>query len=86
MRSHAGWTTTRTADLARPRQRPGRAPSALDAQLQRDAEVSHFEYQVMAGLSESPGRTLRMSVLATLSEGSLPCISQVVSRLESAAG
>jgi DNA-binding MarR family transcriptional regulator len=59
-----------------------RVPSALDAQLQRDAGISHFEYQVMAGLSEAPGRTLRMSLLAMLAEGSLPRLSQVVSRLE----
>src|SRR5215831_383363 len=59
-----------------------RLPSVLDAQLRRDAGVSHFEYQVMAGLSESPDRTLRMSVLAILAEGSLSRLSQVVSRLE----
>ncbi len=59
-----------------------RLPGALDAQLQRDAGISHFDYQVMVCLSESPGRTLRMSVLAMLVEGSLPRLSQVVSRLE----
>jgi hypothetical protein len=47
-----------------------RLPAALDAQLERDAGVSHFEYAVMAGLSQAPGRTLRMSVLAMLTEGS----------------
>src|SRR6201985_88148 len=59
-----------------------RLPAALDAQLHHDAGISHFEYQVLALLSEAPGRTLRMSVLATLSEGSLPRLSQVVARLE----
>jgi DNA-binding MarR family transcriptional regulator len=59
-----------------------RLPSALDAQLRRDAGISHFEYQVLAGLSESPARTLRMSTLAILAEGSLSRLSQVVSRLE----
>jgi len=59
-----------------------RLPSALDAQLQREAGISHFEYQVMVCLSESPDRTLRMSVLAMLVEGSLPRLSQVVGRLE----
>jgi DNA-binding MarR family transcriptional regulator len=59
-----------------------RVPAALDAQLQRDAGMSHFEYQVLAGLSEAPGRTLRMSVLAMLAEGSLPRLSQAVGRLE----
>jgi DNA-binding MarR family transcriptional regulator len=59
-----------------------RLPGALDAQLQREAGISHFDYQVMVCLSGSPARTLRMSVLAKLVEGSLPRLSQVVSRLE----
>ena len=59
-----------------------RLPAALDAQLRRDAGISHFEYQVLALLSEARGRTLRMSALATLAEGSLPRLSQVVARLE----
>jgi DNA-binding MarR family transcriptional regulator len=59
-----------------------RLPPALDAQLQRDAGISHFEYQVMAGLSEAPDRTMRMSDLAVIAEGSLPRLSQVVGRLE----
>ena len=59
-----------------------RLPTALDAQLRRDAGISHFEYQVLALLSEAPGRTLRMSALATQAEGSLPRLSQVVARLE----
>jgi DNA-binding MarR family transcriptional regulator len=59
-----------------------RLPAALDAQLHRDAGISHFEYQVLALLSEAPGRTLRMSALATQTGGSLPRLSQVVARLE----
>jgi DNA-binding MarR family transcriptional regulator len=59
-----------------------RLPAALDAQLRRDAGISHFEYQVLALLSEAPGRTLRMSQLATLAGSSLPRLSQVVARLE----
>jgi DNA-binding MarR family transcriptional regulator len=57
-------------------------PFALDAQLQRDAGVSHFEYQVLAVLSEAPDRTIRMSELAMLSNGSLSRLSHVVNRLE----
>jgi DNA-binding MarR family transcriptional regulator len=37
---------------------------------------------VLAGLSMSPQRTLRMSTLARFVEGSLPRLSQVVARLE----
>lgn len=59
-----------------------RVPAELDRQLQRDSNMSHFEYQVLAGLSDAPGRTLRMSRLAEFTEGSLPRLSQVVSRLE----
>jgi DNA-binding MarR family transcriptional regulator len=59
-----------------------RLPAALDAQLHRDAGLSHFEYQVLAGLSMAPRRTVRMSVLAAFAEGSLPRLSQVVGRLE----
>ncbi|MEY9835805.1 MarR family winged helix-turn-helix transcriptional regulator [Streptacidiphilus sp. EB103A] len=59
-----------------------RLPSALDEQLRRDAGISHFEYQVLAKLSQVPDRTLRMSVLAIQTEGSLPRLSQVVARLE----
>jgi DNA-binding MarR family transcriptional regulator len=59
-----------------------RLPAALESQLQRDSGISHFEYQVLAVLSETPARTLRMSELAVLSEGSLPRLSQVVGRLE----
>ena len=59
-----------------------RLPAALESQLQRDSGISHFEYQVLAVLSETSERTLRMSELAVLSEGSLPRLSQVVGRME----
>lgn len=57
-------------------------PTALDAQLQRDAGIGHFEYQVLAMLSMEPGRTLRMSRLAALASGSLTRLSRVVDRLD----
>jgi DNA-binding MarR family transcriptional regulator len=57
-------------------------PAALDRQLLRDAGLSHFEYQVLAGLSQAPDRTLRMSDLAKFTEGQLPRLSQVAARLE----
>ncbi|MFE3290003.1 MarR family winged helix-turn-helix transcriptional regulator [Rhodococcus sp. NPDC059234] len=59
-----------------------RLPSALDAQLQRDSGISHFEYQVLSGLSMVDDRTLRMSDLAAFAGGSLSRLSQVVGRLE----
>jgi DNA-binding MarR family transcriptional regulator len=58
-------------------------PGALDAQLQRDADLTHFAYYVLAMLSEAPGRALRMSVLAARSSSSPSRLSHTVSRLES---
>jgi len=57
-------------------------PAALDAQLQRDAGLSHFEYMVLAMLSERPSRTARMSEVAALANGSLSRLSHVARRLE----
>ena len=57
-------------------------PDAVDAQLQRDAGISHFEYQVMAMLSMSPQRTRRMSEVAALANGSLTRLSRTVDRLD----
>ncbi|BCJ56524.1 MarR family transcriptional regulator [Actinoplanes sp. NBRC 14428] len=59
-----------------------RLPAALDAQMQRDSGLNHFEYLVLANLSEAPGRTRRMSALAALANGSLSRLSHVVKRLE----
>ncbi|MFJ5275012.1 MarR family winged helix-turn-helix transcriptional regulator [Streptomyces sp. NPDC088358] len=60
-----------------------RLPWALDAQLQRDAELSMVEYMAMAMLAEAPERTLRMSVLAERTSSSLSRLSHLVKRLES---
>lgn len=57
-------------------------PGVLDTQLRRDASLSHFEYQVLAMLSEAPDRTLRMTALAGLTNATLPRLSHVVERLE----
>ena len=57
-------------------------PDVLDAQLQRDAGISLFEYQVMSMLSMSPQRSRRMSEVAALANGSLPRLSRAVDRLD----
>src|SRR3954471_24301573 len=57
-------------------------PGALDAQLQRDAGMSHAEYMVLAMLSEAPGRCRRMSDLAAHTTMSPSRVSHTVSRLE----
>ncbi|MFG1605074.1 MarR family winged helix-turn-helix transcriptional regulator [Actinoplanes sp. NPDC049265] len=59
-----------------------RLPATLDTQLQRDAGISLFEYLVMAALSDAPDRTMRLSDVAARAEGTLPRLSQAVSRLE----
>ena len=57
-------------------------PSTLDAQLRRDSQLTHFDYYVLAMLSESPERTLRMTALAARTNATLPRLSHVVRRLE----
>lgn len=57
-------------------------PGALDTQLRRDAHLTHFEYFVLAMLSEAPDRTLRMTALAQRTNATLARLSHVVRRLE----
>jgi DNA-binding MarR family transcriptional regulator len=57
-------------------------PGVLERQLRRDAELTHFDYFVLAMLSEAPGRTLRMTELGRQTNATLPRLSHVVQRLE----
>lgn len=57
-------------------------PAAMDRQLQQDAGLTHFEYQVLVGLSRAPEHTLRMSELAGFTASQLPRLSQVATRME----
>lgn len=57
-------------------------PAALDAQLRRDAGLSHVEYLVLSWLSMSPGRTARMSDIAARADVTLSHLSRIASRLE----
>ena len=52
-------------------------PGVLDSQLRRDADLTHFEYYVLAMLSEAPKRTLRMTALAARTNSTLPRLSHV---------
>jgi DNA-binding MarR family transcriptional regulator len=56
----------------------------LDRELQRDAEMPHAYYEILVALSEAPGRALRMSELADLSQSSRSRLSHAVARLEEA--
>ncbi len=60
-------------------------PRSLDAQLERDEQLSHFDYYCLAMLSEAPRRTLRMTALAGMTNATLPRLSRVMNRLEDAA-
>jgi DNA-binding MarR family transcriptional regulator len=57
-------------------------PWSIDQQLRRDSGLAMVEYQVMARLSQSPERTMRMSSLADLANSSLSRLSHLVKRLE----
>ena len=57
-------------------------PWSIDQQLQRDSSLGMVEYQVLAMLSESPRRTMRMSSLAEVTNASLSRLSHLVQRLE----
>ncbi|WJK33571.1 MarR family transcriptional regulator [Solwaraspora sp. WMMA2065] len=57
-------------------------PSALDAQLLRDNDLTLFDYFALSVLSMTPGRTLRLSDLAGQLSSSLSRLSNVVKRLE----
>jgi DNA-binding MarR family transcriptional regulator len=57
-------------------------PWSIDQQLRRDSNLSMVEYQVLARLSNSPERTLRMSSLADFTNASLSRLSHLVKRLE----
>lgn len=57
-------------------------PGVLDSQLRREAGLSHYEYFVLAMLSEAPEGTLRMTSLAQRTNATLARLSHVVRRLE----
>ncbi len=58
-------------------------PASLDSNLRCDADLTGFDYWILAMLSESPERQLRMSALARQSNASLSRLSHAVARLES---
>ena len=59
-----------------------KVPAALEAQLQRDAGLTHMGYIVLVALSERPDRRMAMSRLAHRTSSSLSRLSHVVARLE----
>ncbi|GAB3661046.1 MarR family winged helix-turn-helix transcriptional regulator [Zhihengliuella somnathii] len=57
-------------------------PAALDGQLVRDENLTHFEYFVMSSLSEAPAHTLRTTALASRTNATLARLSRVLTGLE----
>jgi DNA-binding MarR family transcriptional regulator len=57
-------------------------PAELDADMQRRAGITQFEYSVLAALSETPGHCQRISRLAAFAKGSLSRMSHLIKRLE----
>jgi DNA-binding MarR family transcriptional regulator len=59
-----------------------RLTTALEAQLQRDSQLSYIEYYALAALSEQPDHTMRMSELAVLTNAELSRLSHLITRLQ----
>lgn len=57
-------------------------PGRLEAPVHQVSGLTLFEYMTLSQISEAPGRVIRMSELAYLTNGSLSRLSNVVKRLE----
>lgn len=57
-------------------------PTALDRQLREEAGIPHAYYQIMATLSDEPGRAMRMTHLARLVGSTTTRLSHAVTSLE----
>ncbi|GAA1650777.1 MarR family winged helix-turn-helix transcriptional regulator [Actinoplanes couchii] len=68
------WEDLRTVVIA--------LPALLDRQLERDEGISNFEYSVMARLSMTETRTMRLSDLAAQCDSTLPRLSKLMVRFE----
>lgn len=56
-------------------------PAALDAQLQTESHLTHFEFLVLTALKQSRGNVLQMKQLAGATTATLPRLSKVISRM-----
>lgn len=56
-------------------------PAALDAQLQADASLTHFEFMVLSTLQQAKDGSLRTKALASAVNATLPRLSRVVGKL-----
>lgn len=60
----------------------GVLPAALDSQLMRDADLTFFEFLVLAQLADVEGESIRLSDLAASLNTTLPRLSRVIAQLE----
>lgn len=56
-------------------------PTSLDAQLQQDSGMTHYEFVVLSLLRFAPDVTLQSKELAARTNATLPRLSHVVSRM-----
>jgi len=56
-------------------------PAALDAQLQADAGMTHFEFMVLSTLQQTQGEAMRTKDLAAAVNATMPRLSRVVGKL-----
>lgn len=56
-------------------------PAALDAQLQADSAMTHFEFMVLSTLQQAQGSALRTKDLAAAVNATMPRLSRVVGKL-----
>jgi DNA-binding MarR family transcriptional regulator len=56
-------------------------PAALDAQLQAEAGMTHFEFMVLGTLQQAKGSSLRTKDLAAAVNATMPRLSRVVGKL-----
>jgi DNA-binding MarR family transcriptional regulator len=56
-------------------------PAALDAQLQSESGMTHFEFMVLSTLQQARGASLRTKDLAEAVNATLPRLSRVVGKL-----
>ncbi len=57
-------------------------PAALDAQLRRDAQLTHFEFAVLSLVQLSPSGALSPSEIAQALHATLPRLSHVLAKLQ----
>jgi DNA-binding MarR family transcriptional regulator len=56
--------------------------TSLDAQLNKDSGISHFDYMILSLLGQNDDRTMRLSEIAHRTAGSISRVSHAITKLE----